>query len=61
LHRFAARERQRSDLRHGIVNNLKNQQQMTVLQVFEVYYADERILRRLAGVRQALQFANFAE
>jgi hypothetical protein len=44
-----------SEFRHGIVNNLQNQSQMTVFQLFWDYHADEQIPVLGGIVLKALQ------
>jgi len=51
----------KSDFRHGIVNKLKNQQQITVLQLSRYYHVEARIPSHAGTVRKALRSVNFGE
>ena len=50
-----ALELHKSDFRHGIVNKLKNQQQITVLQLSTDYHVEARIPSHAGTVRKAVR------
>jgi len=51
----------KSDFRRGIVNKLKNQQQITVSQLSRYYHVEARIPPQAGTVRKALRSVNFGE